>query len=267
MTDLVERLVSEELCALFRRVVPPAVVIRMGKSKRVPAAVAVATGVLAVAGWLGFRWMEEPLAEHAVRRYDATVRASTAPHTQYVFTGRVQAFEEQRETEGWTQDVYRVDVATVLRGSVHGTVRVTYGLDEGVTPRLKDGSTYVFATNAWADPDKDGHAHLYEGARRPVNDEELSVWRRAAALPLAGQQRRRGDGGTSPAEVPPFTCRRPGGGQLIRRITAINSARVACLGRERTDGAEVRMKSPGRRAPRTVMQECSGSNAGHVAGP
>lgn len=74
-------------------------------------------------------------------------------------------------------------------------------------------------------------------------------------------------GGVSPAEVPPFTCRRPGDGQMIRGVIAMNSARVARLGRERTDGAEVRMKSPGRRAPRTVMQECSGSNAGRVAGP
>lgn len=56
-----------------------------------------------------------------------------------------------------------------------------------MTPRLKGGSTYAFAINAWADPDKDGHAHLYEGAMRPVNDEELSGWRSAAALPLAGQ--------------------------------------------------------------------------------
>ncbi|MEU8764684.1 hypothetical protein [Streptomyces sp. NPDC048659] len=159
----------------------------MGKSKLVPAAVAAATGVLAVAGWLGFRWMEEPLAGHVVRGYDATVPASTAPHTLNVFTGRVRAFEERREIEGWTQDVYRVDVATVLRGSVHGTVRVTYGLDAGVTPRLKDGGTYVFATNAWADPAKDGHAHLFEGAMRPVDDDQLSVWRSAAALPLAAR--------------------------------------------------------------------------------
>ncbi|MEU9297572.1 hypothetical protein [Streptomyces sp. NPDC048266] len=72
------------------------------------------------------------------------------------------AFEEERDIEGWIQDVYQVEVASVLRGSLRGTVRVTYGLDDGSTDRLREGgSTYVFATNAWADTAKDGHAHLY----------------------------------------------------------------------------------------------------------
>ncbi|MFF9839391.1 hypothetical protein [Streptomyces sp. NPDC013740] len=79
------------------------------------------------------------------RGYDATDPAGTAPHTDNVFTGRVKAFDGRREIDGWTQDVYQVEVASTLRGNLRGTVRVTYGLDEGATARLRDGATYVFA--------------------------------------------------------------------------------------------------------------------------
>ncbi|MER7520794.1 hypothetical protein [Streptomyces sp. NPDC126499] len=146
---------------------------------------AVAAGALAVGGWLGYRHMEQQVAPgEALRGYDARSPASTAPHTENVFTGRVTAFEGQRDIEGWTQDVYRVEVTSVLRGNLRGTVRVTYGGDEGATGRLADGTTYVFATHAWADAAKDGHAQLYQGPMKPVDAAQLSVWKRAVALPV-----------------------------------------------------------------------------------
>ncbi|MFJ5711610.1 MULTISPECIES: hypothetical protein [unclassified Streptomyces] len=152
------------------------------------AAGAVAAGALVAGGWFGYQQWTEPLGGHVLRGYDATSPASTAPHTENVFTGRVAAFEEQRDVEGWTQDVYRVEVASVLRGTVRGTVRVTYGLDEGTTGRLKEGSTYVFATHGWTDTAKDGHAQLYQGEMRPVDDALLTVWKKAAALPVLSER-------------------------------------------------------------------------------
>ncbi|GAA3396180.1 hypothetical protein [Streptomyces roseoviridis] len=80
--------------------------------------------------------------------------------------------------------MYRVEVGSVLRGNLRGTVRVTYGRDEGATGRLVDGTTYVFATHAWADTVKDGHAQLFQGPMEPVDDAQLSAWKRAAALPV-----------------------------------------------------------------------------------
>ncbi|WP_157850853.1 hypothetical protein, partial [Streptomyces exfoliatus] len=76
---------------------------------------AAAAGALALGGWFGYQQWTEPIEGHVLRGYDATSPASTAPHTENVFTGRVVAFEEQRDIEGWTQDVYRVEVASVLR--------------------------------------------------------------------------------------------------------------------------------------------------------
>ncbi|MFB7588474.1 hypothetical protein [Streptomyces sp. NPDC056169] len=150
------------------------------------AAGAVVAGALALGGWFGYQQLEEQVgAGEVLRGYDATSPAGTAPHTENVFAGRVAAFEEQRDIEGWTQDVYQVEVASVLRGTVHGTVRVTYGLDEGTADRLEEGSTYVFATHAWADATKDGHAQLYQGDMKPVDDAQLAVWREAVALPMA----------------------------------------------------------------------------------
>ncbi|MFF5787986.1 hypothetical protein ACFY8P_23855 [Streptomyces sp. NPDC012693] len=145
---------------------------------------AATAGALALGGWFGYQQWTEPLGGHVLRGYDAASPASTAPHTEDVFTGRVVAFEEQRDIEGWTQDVYRVEVASVLRGKLRGTVRVTYGLDEGSTDRLREGSTYVFATNAWADPAKDGHAQLYQGEMRPVDEAQLSMWKEAVSIPV-----------------------------------------------------------------------------------
>lgn len=158
----------------------------MNRKRTALLAGAVAAGVLVAGGWFGYRYLEEPLGSGEVLRgYDATSPAATAPHTENVFAGRVAAFEEQREIEGWTQDVYRVEVASVLRGTVRGTVRVTYGLDEGTAGRLEEGSTYLFATHAWADTVKDGHAQLYQGEMKPVDDAQLAVWKEAAALPVA----------------------------------------------------------------------------------
>lgn len=154
-------------------------------NKRIALAVGTVTaGVLVAGGWFGYQEWTKPLGGHVLRGYDATDPASTAPHTDNVFTGRVKAFEERREIDGWTQDVYQVEVASVLRGSLNGTVRVTYGLDEGTTARLKEGMTYVFATSAWDDVAKNGHAHLYQGAMKPVDDAEIEAWKKAAALPV-----------------------------------------------------------------------------------
>ncbi|MFB7512968.1 hypothetical protein [Streptomyces sp. NPDC056144] len=160
----------------------------MKKTMAMAVGAALAAGALVWGGWSGYQQWAKPLEGHALRAYDATNPESTAPRTENVFTGRVEAFEEQRDIEGWTQDVYRVEVTEVLRGSVRGTVRVTYGLDSGTAERLKDGSTYVFATHAWADAVNDGHAHLYEGEMRPVDDGQLATWRKAAALPMASGQ-------------------------------------------------------------------------------
>ncbi|MFF5972351.1 hypothetical protein ACFY7C_12615 [Streptomyces sp. NPDC012769] len=147
---------------------------------------AVTAGALAVGGWLGYQHRERQVASGEVLRgYDAHAPASTAPHTENIFTGRVTAFEGQRDIEGWTQDVYRVEVASVLRGNLRGTVRVTYGLDEGTAERLADGTTYLFATHAWADPAKDGHAQLYQGPMKPVDTAQLTAWKEAATLPVA----------------------------------------------------------------------------------
>ncbi|MFE0651994.1 hypothetical protein ACFVZH_25785 [Streptomyces sp. NPDC059534] len=116
---------------------------------------------------------------------DARSPASTAPHTEDVFTGRVAAFEEQRELRSWTADVYRVEVVSVLRGDVRGTVRVTYAPEDEPRPRLVDGETYVFATRAWPDTVKDGHAQLFKGEMKPLDDAQLTVWKKAVALPMA----------------------------------------------------------------------------------
>ncbi|MFE6222434.1 hypothetical protein [Streptomyces sp. NPDC057854] len=160
----------------------------MRQKKTAPVAVAagaVVAAALVVGGWFGYQQWTEPVGGgHALRGYDATSPAGTAPHTENVFTGRVAAFEERRVVEGWTQDVYRIEVGSVLRGTVRGTVRVTYGRDDGTADRLREGSTYVFATHAWADTVKDGHAQLYQGEMRPVDDAVLAVWREAAGLPV-----------------------------------------------------------------------------------
>ncbi|MFF3602853.1 hypothetical protein [Streptomyces sp. NPDC002463] len=113
-----------------------------------------------------------------------SVARTTAPHTENVFTGRVAEFEEKRDIEGWTQDVYRVGVTSTLRGDLHGTVRVAYGLDEGGPDRPADGSTYIFAAHAWADTTNDGHAQLYQGEMKPVDDVRLAARKKAVVLPM-----------------------------------------------------------------------------------
>ncbi|MGA5197315.1 hypothetical protein [Streptomyces exfoliatus] len=156
------------------------------------AAGAVAAGALALGGWFGwfgYQHLEKQADPgYVLRGYDATSPVSTAPHTENVFTGRVTRFEATRDIEGWTQDLYRVEVGSVLRGDLRGTVRVTYGLDEGVTDRLQGGRTYVFATHAWEDVAKNGHAHLFQGPMTPVDEAQLAAWREAVALPMASDQ-------------------------------------------------------------------------------
>jgi len=153
------------------------------------AAGAVVAGVMAVGGYLGYRHLEGQVTTGcALRAYDPHDVAGTARYADSVFTGRVAAFVERRDVDGWTEDVYRIEVASVLRGNLRGTVQVAYGLDEGGPDRLKGGSTYLFATSPQVDPGKDGHAQLYQGEMRPVDDRQLAVWRKAVALPMAPQE-------------------------------------------------------------------------------
>ncbi|MFE4593296.1 hypothetical protein [Streptomyces laurentii] len=154
-------------------------------SKRLTAVVAgaVITGVLAVGSWVGYQHFTEPTTRTEVLRgYDAYDPASTAPEAEAVFTGRVAKYEEQRDVDGVTQDIYRVDIVSLLRGNLRGAVRVTYAPEREPRPRLAAGSTYVFATRAWPDTAKDGYAQLYQGPVQPVTDTELATWKRAAAL-------------------------------------------------------------------------------------
>ncbi|MEU8543014.1 hypothetical protein AB0C52_24020 [Streptomyces sp. NPDC048717] len=155
---------------------------------RVTAAVtgAVIAGALAVAGWAGYQQFTEPTstAGEVLRGYDATDPASTAPQAQAVFTGRVAAFEEQREIDGWAEDIYRVEVVQALRGSVAGSVRVLWAPEAEPRPRLTTGSTYVFATRSWGDAVPGGQGQLFMGPMRPVDETQLAVWRKAAELPV-----------------------------------------------------------------------------------
>ncbi|MFE5792272.1 hypothetical protein ACFQ8C_06780 [Streptomyces sp. NPDC056503] len=148
---------------------------------------AVAAGVLTAGGWFGYQRLEVRVAPaEVIRGYDARTPAGTAPHSEDVFTGKVAAFEEQREIESWTTDVYRVDVVSVLRGDVKGTVRVTWARDEEPGQRLKDGETYVFATQASRSDAavKDGQVLMFHGAMKPVEEAQLTAWKLAAALPV-----------------------------------------------------------------------------------
>ncbi|MFE4619930.1 hypothetical protein ACFRJ7_27890 [Streptomyces sp. NPDC056747] len=157
----------------------------MSRRRTVLVAGAVAAGVLAVGGYLGYRHLEGQVTTGcALRAYDPHDVVSTARYADSVFTGRVAAFVERRDVDGWTEDVYRIEVASVLRGNLRGTVRVTYGLDEGDPGRLKGGSTYLFATRPRVDPAKDGQVQLYQGEMKPVDDRQLAVWREAVALPV-----------------------------------------------------------------------------------
>ncbi|MFE2560532.1 hypothetical protein ACFXGT_31860 [Streptomyces sp. NPDC059352] len=160
----------------------------MNKKTMALAAGAMAAGTLALGGWFGYQHLEEQVGSGEVLRgYNASTPAGTAPHSEDVFTGRVVAFEEQREIEHWTTDIYRVDVVSVLRGDVRGTVRVTFAPDEEPAQRLVDGETYVFATQAWKDDKmvKDGQVLMFQGRMQPVDDTQLAAWRKAVALPLA----------------------------------------------------------------------------------
>ncbi|MFC9703436.1 hypothetical protein ACFTWD_22380 [Streptomyces sp. NPDC056943] len=79
------------------------------------AAGAVAAGALVLGGWFGYQHLEQQVGSGEVLRgYDAYTPAGTAPHSENVFTGRVAAFEERRDIDHWTTDIYRVDVVSVL---------------------------------------------------------------------------------------------------------------------------------------------------------
>ncbi|MFF9726316.1 hypothetical protein [Streptomyces gardneri] len=147
------------------------------------AAGAVVAGALVVGGWFGYQQLEAQVAAGEVLRgYDAYTPAGTAPHSENVFTGRVKAFEEQRDIDDWTTDIYRVDVVSVLRGNVRGTVLVPFASDKEPAQRLVDGETYVFATQG---QDADGYWLMYQGEMKPVDDAQPAVWKEAAALPVA----------------------------------------------------------------------------------
>lgn len=149
------------------------------------AAGAVAAVALAAGGWAGYQHLEEGAGSgHVLRGYDATSPAGTAPYADDVFTGRVLEFEEQKELAHLATDIYRVEVESVLRGDVRDTVRVTFAPDEEPGQRLADGTTYVFATQAWKDTVQDGQALLFQGEMKPASTAQLAVWKRAAALPV-----------------------------------------------------------------------------------
>jgi hypothetical protein len=161
----------------------------MNKKAMILAAGALAAAALVLGGWFEYQHLEGQVSSGTVLRgYNPRDPATTAPHTENVFTGRVTEFEEKRDIKGWTQDVYRVEVISTLRGNLRGTVRATYGLDEGSPDRLADGSTYIFATHAWTDATNDGHAQLYQGEMKPVDDAQLAVWKKAVALPTKPDQ-------------------------------------------------------------------------------
>ncbi|MFC9263146.1 hypothetical protein ACFT25_25390 [Streptomyces hydrogenans] len=148
---------------------------------------AVAAGALALGGRLGYEHLEGQVGPgHVLRGYDATSPAGTAPHAEDVFTGRVTEFEGRRDIGHWTTDVYRVDVMSVLRGDVHGTVRVTYAPDDETAQRLTDGATYVFATRPrQGSAVEDGHSLLFHGEMKPVDETQLTAWKEAVTLSAA----------------------------------------------------------------------------------
>ncbi|MFE2557999.1 hypothetical protein ACFXGT_18640 [Streptomyces sp. NPDC059352] len=146
---------------------------------------AVVAGTLSLGGWSGYQYLEGQVWSGCVLRvYDATSPADTASHAENVFTGRVVEFVERRVDESWTTDVYRVDVVSVLRGDVRGTVLVPFAPDRESARRLADGETYVFATQPKAD---DGYWLMFQGEMKPVDDGQLLVWKAAVALAAAGE--------------------------------------------------------------------------------
>ncbi|MFB7512916.1 hypothetical protein [Streptomyces sp. NPDC056144] len=151
---------------------------------------AVFAGVLAAGGWLGYQHLEAQAGNgSALRGFDAQNPAEVAPRSEDVFTGRVMAYEEQRDLETWTADIYRVDVVDVLRGDVKGTIRVTWAQDHGRTQRLTDGETYVFATQPWdAATVENGHSQMFKGEMKPVDDAQVTAWKKAAALSVRLEQ-------------------------------------------------------------------------------
>ncbi|MEU3689385.1 hypothetical protein [Streptomyces narbonensis] len=120
----------------------------MNKKTTALAAGPVAAGALMLAGWFGYQHLEQQVgAGEVLRGYDAYTPAGTAPHSENVFTGRVAAFEERRDIDYRTTDIYR-----------------------------------VFATQA---KDADGYWLMYQGGMKPVDERQLAVWREAIALPTA----------------------------------------------------------------------------------
>lgn len=156
------------------------------RKARLLTAGAVVAGALAVGGWSGYQYLEGQVRSGCVLRvYDATSPADTASYAENVFTGRVVEFVERRVDESWTTDVYRVDVVSVLRGDVRGTVLVPFAPDRESARRLVDGETYVFATQAKAD---DGYWLMFQGEMEPVDDGQLLVWKAAVALAGEGEE-------------------------------------------------------------------------------
>ncbi|MFF0746920.1 hypothetical protein ACFYVL_41705 [Streptomyces sp. NPDC004111] len=157
----------------------------MNRKNKLLAAGAVAVAVLAAGGWAGYQYLAAQAGPGcSLRGYDARSPASTAPFAEDVFTGRVLEFEERTELEDLPTDVYRVEVESVLRGDVRGTVRVTFAPDEEPARRLADGVTYVFATQEAKEYVEDSQAQLFQGEMKPADGAQLRVWKRAAALPV-----------------------------------------------------------------------------------
>ncbi|MEW1701137.1 hypothetical protein [Streptomyces sp. NPDC091278] len=159
----------------------------MNRKQAALAAGAVLAAGLALGGWAGYRHLDDQAGPgSAIRGYDAYSPAGTAPHSEDVFTGRVVAFEGQKEIASWTTDIYRVEVLSVLRGDVEGTVRVTWAPDGEPRQRLSEGAAYVFATQPWQDETtvKDGNVLMFHGEMRPADEAALNTWKAAVRLPL-----------------------------------------------------------------------------------
>ncbi|WP_405851225.1 hypothetical protein OG361_00370 [Streptomyces sp. NBC_00090] len=160
------------------------------------------------------------------------------------------AFEERREIEHWTTDIYRVDVVSVLRGDVRGTVRVTFAPDEEPAQRLVDGETYVFATQAWEDGEvvKDGQVLMFQGKMQPVDDTQLAAWKNRGAAAGARVAGRRGGGGV-PGRRPYSPS--PSTGEVSRWGGSIvmDSPRGAYSSLNAPRRAEERMQAPGLSTP------------------
>ncbi|WP_424217297.1 hypothetical protein ACN20G_35020 (plasmid) [Streptomyces sp. BI20] len=148
-------------------------------NKTLAAAVGTTVGAALVLGaWLTYR-VVQPVGQEALYSYDVTDPGVVAHQAQNVFVGDVVAETGVRTVSDVDSRTYRVRVKESLKGPLRGEVTVTQSLDlDGPAP-YRVGATYLFATNAWSDPD-DGHAQLYNGPAHAVDAAAVERWKAAA---------------------------------------------------------------------------------------